>query len=441
VITVAGVRRLAGTRGPADAGGFEYGDNYSEEGQATSAQLRAPSAVAFGPDGDLYILDQGNSRVLKVEDPGPSTQPGKISRVAGAYTGPSGAPSSTQLMRPRGVAFGPDGSVYVADADKSVIRRVRPDGGFHDIVAGIGRRGGAAEQVDGALAVRTPLAWPSGIAVTPDGTLYIADRGTHRILKVTNPGASGVLTVVAGTGLSDFQSSQGVSTEGRPATKESLNSPSDLAVGHDGTLYISDTHNSKIRKVTADGRIFTLAGTGTYGWNGDSSNAQAAEISQPAGLAVGPDNTVYFMDAGNACARKITPGGALVTVAGTCGGSTGAAGSGLPLGDGGRATSASFGTANAQLAPAASGGPEGIALGADGSLYIADTYNCRLRKVTPEGMISTIAGTDTCGEGGDGGPARTAQLWGPRGLAVDRNGVLVVGDTDANRVRLIGPGA
>jgi sugar lactone lactonase YvrE len=90
------------------------------------------------------------------------------------------------------------------------------------------------------------------------------------------------------------------------------------------------------------------------------------------------------------------------------------------------------------LAPTA-GGPEGIALGADGSLYIADTYNCRIRKVTPDGTINTVAGTGTCGEGGDGGPASAARLWGPRGIAVDKDGVLAIGETDANRVRLIAP--
>jgi sugar lactone lactonase YvrE len=443
VITVAGTREAVIGLQPGagfDRIDFLYGDVYDEGGPATGAQLRDPTAVAIGPDGALYILDQGNNRVMKVVDPGPSVKPGKIFRVAGAYVGPSGAPASTQLMRPRGVAAAPDGSVYVADGQKSVVRWVSPDGAFTDLVAGTGTRGGAFDVHDGDPARETRLVWPDGVALGPDGSLYIADRGSHRILRVIDPGPNGRIYTVAGTGHNDFQEDMGFSPEGRPATQESLNSPTDVVVAPDGTFYISDTHNSLIRKVTPGGRIFTVAGIGSFGYNGDHPNALATELNQPNGLALGADGTLFFVDTGNACVRKLTPQGAIATVAGMCGKGTGTPGSGFPVGDGGPATEASLGVSNAALAPLNAGGPEGIAVGPDGSLYIADTYNCRIRKVGTDGRIATVVGTGTCGEGGDGGPADKAQVWGPRGLALDKAGNLFIADTDNNKIRVVAAG-
>jgi sugar lactone lactonase YvrE len=419
-----------------------------------------PYSVAVGADGTLYILDSANLRVMKVTNPGPH---GTITRLAGAYVGPSGAPASTQLLRPRGVAAAPDGSIYIADGDKSAVRWVSADGKETDLVAGTGTRAfdGAPPAPDGSPATQARLGWPTGVAVGPDGTLYIADRSLHRVFKVTNPGPHGQIYTLAGTGFAGFAANglqggccQGgangqvgfaTAAEGSPANQQRLYSPADVAVGPDGTVFIADTHNSMIRKVTTDGRIFTVAGTGVFGWNGDSANATAAALNQPMSVAVGPDGTVYFDDTLNACARKVTPQGALVTIAGTCTQGTGAPGSGLPLGDGGPATSASFGTTQfgsataIGLAPTPLGGPEGIAVAADGTVYVGDTYNCRVRKVGTDGNISTVVGTGACGEAGDGGPANAAQLVGPRGLALDKNGNLLIGETDANKVRLVSP--
>ena len=187
-------------------------------------------------------------------------------------------------------------------------------------------------------------------------------------------------------------------------------------------------------------KLFTVAGTGSFGWNGDNADARFAELHVPMDLALGADGTLYFADTGNTCIRKITPGGALVTVAGMCGFGTGDPGDGFPLGDGGPATRASVGNSNSALAPVPDGGPEGVAVGPDGSLYIADTYNCRVRKVGAGGVITTVAGGDTCGGDGDGGPAADAELWGPRGIAVDKHGNLYIADTDNNRIRVVAAG-
>jgi sugar lactone lactonase YvrE len=280
---------------------------------------------------------------------------------------------------------------------------------------------------------------PAAVAVGADGSLYIADRGMHRVFKVTNPGPNGVLSFFAGTGRAASQSDLGRSPEGKPARLETLNAPGGVAVGPDGTVYIADTHNSKIRKVTPDGRIFSVAaGRGAFSWSGDSADARAADLNQPQGIAVGPDGTVYFMDALNVCARKVTPGGALVTVAGLCARASGPAGAGFPLGDGGAATEASFG-ASAAIVPGF-GGPEDLALGPDGCLYIADTYNSRIRKVTPDGRISTVAGNGEIGDAGDAGPASAALLAGPRGVAIDKAGNLAIADTENNKVRVVAAG-
>ena len=239
-------------------GGFRYGDSGSTDGQeAIYTELRAPQAVAVAPGGVLYVLDQGNNRVLRIAD-------GRARRVAGAYNGDGGAARSTQLMHPRGVAFGPDGAMYVADSDRSVVRRVSPDGATVAVVAGSGTRGDGG---DGGPATRAQLAWPTGLAVARDGSVYIADRGAHRVRKVA---PDGTISTVAGTGEAGFRAARGVDPEGAPAATQPLDSPAGVALAADGTLYIADTFNNLVRKVTPDGRLYTVAGTGAAEYTGDS---------------------------------------------------------------------------------------------------------------------------------------------------------------------------
>jgi streptogramin lyase len=414
IITVAGERRPAGARGPADFGGFLYGDTGSADGlPALSTQMRHPSALAFGPDGNLYVLDQGNLRVLQITQP--LTLKGAAYRVAGAYQGDSGSPSAIQVLNPRYVLAAPDGSLYVADSDRSVVRKISADGTFATVVAGTGTRGGTFEP-DGIPATQARLAWPTGLALGPDGSLYIADRGAHKIRKV---GPDGIITTVAGTGRGDYQLPTGFSPEGRPATQEPLYSPSAVVVAPDGTLFIADTFNSRIRRVGPDGSITTIAGTGAYGYNGDGIPATSADLFHPADLALGPDRALYFTDSQNAAIRRIDRSGMITTVAGT------AASAGF-AGDGGAATAAQL------------NGPDGLTIASDGTLYIADTGNNRIRKVAPDGTITTVVGTGTAGEAGDGGPADRAQLRAPRSVSIDGAGNLYIADTDNNRVRMVG---
>ena len=224
---------------------------------------------------------------------------------------------------------------------------------------------------------------------------------------------NGTITTVAGNG------TEGYTGDGGPATSAQLNWPRDMAMGEDGSLYIADTDNHRIRKVNSDGTISTVVGTGTSGYSGDGGPATTAQLNRPRDVEVGEDGSLYIADTDNHCIRKVTPDGVINTLAGI--GTSGYSG------DGGPAT-------NAQLA-----WPQDVAVGTDGSLYFTDTGNHRIRKVSPEGRISTVAGTGVCGYTGDATPATTAQLARPRGVATGIDGCLYIGDTENHRVRKIAP--
>jgi len=223
----------------------------------------------------------------------------------------------------------------------------------------------------------------------------------------------GIITTAAGNG------TPGYSGDGGPAPKAQLNWPRDMAVGEDGSLYIADTNNHCIRKVSPEGTISTVVGTGTSGYSGDRGRAASAQLNRPRDVEAGADGSLYIADTDNHCVRKVTPDGVIHTLAGL-----GASGY---RGDGGPATSA-------QLA-----WPQDVAVGADGCLYIADVGNHRIRKVALDGTIRTVAGTGVWGYGGDGGPATRAQLARPRGVFVDADGSVFVGDTENHRIRKVTP--
>ena len=218
-----------------------------------------------------------------------------------------------------------------------------------------------------------------------------------------------LITTVAGTGTCGFGG------DGGAATSALLNAPQGVAVDSSGNLYIADTNNCRVRKVTGT-TITTIAGTGVCSFGGDGGAATSAQISPITGLAFDSAGNLYIGDTGNCRVRKIT-GTTISTVAGngTC----------ALAGDGGAATSASLYY------------PHGVALDASNNLYIADTVNCRIRKVTGT-TISSIAGSGaTCGFSGDGGAATSAQLNNPQGVAVDTSGNVYIADTVNCRIRKI----
>lgn len=219
------------------------------------------------------------------------------------------------------------------------------------------------------------------------------------------------ISSVAGTGAGGF------SGDGAAATAAQLNTPGGIALDAAGNLYIADGNNNRIRKVSAAGIITTIAGKGTSGFSGDGGAATAAELKRPTHVAVDASGNVYITDADNARIRKVNTSGVISTYAGN--GSLGFAGDGGPATDG------------KLYQPAA------LSLDATGNLYIADGFNQRIRKVTPAGVLSTVAGKGTYGFSGDGGSAIVAEFNGTQGVAIDGAGNIFVGDKNNNRIRKV----
>lgn len=263
---------------------------------------------------------------------------------------------------------------------------------------------------DGEPAEQARLNWPRDVAVDASGALYIADTLNHRIRRV---GPDGVITTVAGVGQC------GHSGDGGPAIGARLAAPRGVAVAPDGSVYVSDTENHCVRRITPDGIIHTVAGTCQAGDGGDDGPAVRAQLSWPAGIAIAPDGSVYVADSGNDRIRRLHLDGSISTVAGT--------GRAAWEGDGGPAVAASLSC------------PRGVTVGPDGTLWIGDTENHRVRRISPEGFIHTAAGTGEPGYAGDNGPAAAARLRGPRGLAAAPDGSLFIADCDNSVIRLLTP--
>ncbi|MEV0253053.1 RICIN domain-containing protein [Streptomyces sp. NPDC050732] len=272
-------------------------------------------------------------------------------------------------------------------------------------VVGTGERGSGG---DGGQAASAQLKGPLKIAMDSTGTLYISDSGSHRLRKVT---ADGEISTIAGTGTGGFGGDGGLAVEAQ------LRSPGALAVDSTGAVYFTDGGNQRVRKITADGTISTVAGTGKVGSDGDGCAATDAQLNAPSGVAVDNSGVLYVAESNNHRVRKITADGKISTVVGN--GTKGAGG------DGGPAIEAQLNL------------PQGLAVDAAGNLYIVDGFNCRVRKVTADGTISTVVGMGAPGSDGDGGPAAQAQLFGPTELVVDSTGTLYIADTFNSRVRKV----
>jgi len=393
------IRKVSGGTITTVAGNGSQGSS-GDGGPAASASLNSPMGVAVDSAGNLDIADWGNSRIRKVSG-------GTITTVAGnggyRFSGDGGPATSASLSDPCGAAVDSAGNLYIADFWNNRIRKV--SGGTITTVVG---NGGGGFSGDGGPATSASLYFPCGVAVDLAGNLYIADTYNGRIRKVSG----GTITTVAGNG------NHGYSGDGGPATSASLYQPEGVAVDSAGNLYISDTFNNRIRKVSG-GTITTVAGNGSKGFSGDGGLATSASLYYPWGVAADSAGNLYIADSNNGSIRQVS-GETIATVAGN--GTQGYSG------DGGPATSASLYY------------PYGVAVDSAGNLYIADSSNSRIRKVSG-GTITTVAGNGNGGFSGDGGPATSAALSGPQGVAVDSAGNLYIADTSNNRIREVFAGA
>ena len=367
---------------------------------ATAAALGFVATVAIDRQGNLYVADAGNEMVFRI------SRDGVVRVVAGngitGDFGDGGPATEAALSSPRGLAFDRDGNLYIADSSYRV-RRVGRDGKI-TTVAGSGERGFSG---DGGPAVRASLAEPEGIAFDSQGNLYIADGFNHRVRRVS---PDGVITTIAGNGQRAF------SGDGGPAREASLAGPKGLGFDAAGNLYIADAENDRIRRVDANGNIATVAGGGEE--VAESGMIAAAALTAPHAVAFDSAGNLYIADAYRDRILRVAQDGTYVVFAGRP--DTGFSG------DGGPATQATLNL------------PVGLAIDAEGAVHIADMYNYRVRRVF-DGTITTIAGNGRAGFYGDDGPANLAQLNTPFGLAIDPSGNLYVADLGNNRVRKISP--
>ncbi|MCK9924970.1 serine/threonine-protein kinase [Frankia sp. AgPm24] len=324
-------------------------------------------------------------------------------RTASAYRGTA---LNVQGLSPYSLYLDQDGSLLVSSLATDRIQRITPAGVSSDI-AGTGSGGYSG---DGGPATSAQVDGPGSTIRDKAGNLYIGDAKNNRIRRID---PSGVITTVAGTGTA------GYSGDGGPATAAQLNSAEKVAIGPDGSLYLSDYENHRIRKVDPAGIITTYVGTGTAGYTGAGGPATAARVDGPNDLVVASDGTLYFADLGSSTIQRVTPNGIITTIAGT--GEKGYSG------DGGPATAAKLNVPS-------------VSLGTDGkTFYLADYNNNRVRRIDPNGIITTIAGTGTKGLSGDGGPATAAQFENPSSVVVDGEGGIFVSDNGNDRVRRIDP--
>jgi sugar lactone lactonase YvrE len=373
-------------------------------GLAISASLGNPSGVALDVNGNIYISDQLSSVIRKID-----IATGMISRIAGdpgsssGFTGDNGPAIAAKLSSPHALTVDANGNIYFTDTGNQRIRKINAATGLITTIAGNGSYGYTG---DNGLATAAEFSNPNSVAVDANGNIYIADYGNSCVRRINS--TSGIVTTVAGTGTTGF------SGDGGLATQALLNSPSGVLIGADGNLIISDTYNQRIRKVDlSTGIITTIAGSGTFGFHDDA--ALLAQLNVPQGLAKDAAGNIFFSEYVNRRIRKIT-GTTVTTVAGNGGFD----------GEGGLATDASL------------NGPRGVALDADGNIFITDSFNDRIRKVDKStGNISTVAGDGAHEYSGDGGLATNAGLNWPTGIIFDKDGNLFFTDAGNHVVRKI----
>jgi sugar lactone lactonase YvrE len=335
--------------------------------------------------------------------------PALIAPSATARQNPAAEKSSAiNLIYPNGLALDDNGDLYISDIGAHRVLKLDRKGRL-TLIAGTGEGGFGG---DGGPATEARLFAPHDLAFDSKGALLIADTYNHRIRRIDR---HGTITTVAGDGKAAY------SGDGGPATQASLNTPQGVAFDGEGALLIADTFNHVVRRVDRDGKIATFAGT-VPGHGGDGGDAKKAQINLTMAVAVAPDGAVYISDAANSRIRRVSPDGLIQTVVGY-GPAQDTYGGGF-AGDGGPPDKAKIFSAT------------DLKFDAAGALYISDSGNNRIRLIRA-GVITTVAGSGRQGLGGDGGKALEAELNTPQKIAVAKDGSMFVADRANHRVRKV----
>ncbi|MDR2208970.1 MAG: hypothetical protein LBE22_08380 [Azoarcus sp.] len=349
------------------------GEKGFADGAGSVAQFNDPSGIAIDKAGNLFVTDSSNHRIRKV------TQEGVVSTFAGdGEKGfADGSEGAARFYRPSGIAIDSADNLYVADINNNRIRKITPTGNVSTFAGG---EEGFADGSGGAARFYRP----SAIATDKADNLYVADSRNHRVRKIT---PSGNVSTLAGSGTSGYADDKGASAR--------FNAPSGVAIDATGNLYVADFGNNRIRKVALN---VTRATVSTY---------RGGAYLWPEGIAADAAGNLYVADTGNHRIRKISPKGNVSTLAG----------------------SGEKGSADGKGEAAQFNEPVGIAVDAAGNLYVADSWNHRIRRITPEGEVSTLADDKR----------KAVRFVRPRGIAIDKEGNLYVTDTDRHRIRKVTP--
>lgn len=413
----------------------------SDDGMGSTARFNGPGCITLDANGNLYVADVGNHTIRKITSTGTVSTIAGLANVSGDADGPG---NLARFSSPRGIARDAVGNLYVTDGENHTVRKITPTGLVTTVAGLAGKRGSQ----DG-LGTEARFDFPAQIAVDAGGTLYVTDTLNSTIRKIS---AAGIVTTLAGTpGVTGHSDGIGSAVK--------FSNPFGLALDATGNLYIVDTFNDAIRKITPNGNVTTIASGG--------------DLYRPFGITVGTAGVLYVANSYGSIVQQISPAGVVTLFAGTSGSNgsqdgpaasaqflfpialTADAASAIYVADTGNNTIRKIAngvvTTLAGLSPAAAYGStdgtgsaarfswaEGIALAANGDIYVADTYNHTVRKVTPAGVVTTLAGRAGLA-GLNDGPGSSATFNYPSGLAVDAAGNVYVADMFNDRIRKISP--
>ena len=381
------------------------GSGGETDGTGSAARFYEPTGIAADRFGNFYVADRGNNTIRKVTAGGVVTT---LAGIASTYGSADGTGSAAQFRSLVGMAVDGTGNIYVVDQNfgqGGTVRKITPAGAVTTL-AGSATANGSAD----GMGSSARFSYPTGAAVDTAGNIYVADSGNRAIRKI-NP--AGMVTTLAG---GDSGSLDGTGTAAKFGQLDGI------AVDGSGNVYVVDSSNNTIRKITSVGVVTTLAGTADYYSPGSlDGTGSAARFYSPRGIAVDSSGNLYVVD-GSHTIRKITPAGVVTTLAGTA--------SSLPAG----------GAADGMGTNALFNQPSGVAIDASGNLYVTDSGNCIIRKITPAGLVTTLAGNVSSplygpAYGSEDGTGTAAYFSFISAIAVDGSGNLYVADVDNATIR------